>query len=352
MDYNELTEEEVVTAAKVAKRYALETKIDFDASIITRVMDKMIELKEAEKASLMRPKQKKPKNVTFNNQELDELLYSYDSEAEEIIELLRKSISEAFNRIGGDLTNPVLSQRAYRALDEDNKLLYEINSGKYVPREYDKLELDSDIHIAYEDRLSLIKLNNLRREQYYLYYKFCNEDLLNSRCHSLLEDYRQIVDELFRVINRAKDWDEKTKGFRYHNKVVHEEMETIKTFYGGMFPSNELLSGIHRNANGYILPTSFESAYAYASEIVKKAKNALDSNEYSKEKIVIPDYAAIELLADDCIRACNTIKFFDAEKYREHCIDQMRLTEEEILLFEILADEYLRKKINSINLHI
>ena len=352
MDYNELTEEEVVTAAKAAKRYALEKGIDFDPSIITNSMDKMIELKEAEKAELMRPRQKKPINVTFNNQELDELLYSYDVEADEIVGVIRKYISKSFDRIGGNLTDPVLSQRAYKALDEDNKFLYEVDSGKYVPREYDKLELAPNIGIAYEDLLLLIKLNNLRREQYYLYYKFCNEDLLNSRCHSLLEDYRRIVSELFSVINRAKDWDEKTKGFRYHNKVVHEQMEKIKTFYGGMFPSNEILHGIYRNANGYILPTSFESAYAYASEIVKKAKNALDSNGYSEEKIVIPDYAAIELLTDDCIRAGNTIKFFDAEEYRNHCIDQMHLTEEEILLFEMSADEYLRKKINLINLNI
>jgi hypothetical protein len=364
MKYDRLSNEEILNAINAARIYASKTDTDFDGKAVVSALDKVAEKKYAEfyrlnkgvtvystqgggitKISLDKPKEE----VILNDDDLAFLVAYYDGKIESTYNVLRDYLREEFERIAGNSTDFTRVENARHFVDEDEQIIEKANSGMYTPDEMKKVAGNMDSHLNWQARPLLVKLNDLRREQYYLYCKFMSKEMLKDRCLELLVNYRCAHELMCQIIKLSKEWKERAEQIKYglngEGKVIEESIPVLHQFYGDYDHPNNCFIGMDRNDNGMISSLSFESCYQLCMEQMTKERKILTENNYREKKhIVVPDVDKLVLMDDDLIRACNTIKCFNEEEYRKHCINQMHLSNEEKLIFELKADEYLQEK--------
>ncbi len=365
MKYDRLSDEEILNGIKAARSYASKTGADFDEKAVTSALDKLAQKKYAEfyrlnkgvtvyntpsgttTISLDKPKEE----VILSDDDLSFLIAYYDDKCESVYNALREYLSEEFERLAGNSTDFTRVENARHFVDEDEKIIEQANSGMFIPDEMKKVAGNTDSHLNWHARPLLVKLNDLRREQYYLYCKFMSKEKLKDRCEELLIDYRVAHESMSQIIQLSKEWKERAEMIQRspdgEGKVIVAPSPTLYYFYGDYDHPNKCFTGMDR-VNLSISPLSFESCYALCMEQIGKERKILTENNYREKKhIVISDVDILTLMDYDLIRACNTIKCFDEEEYRKHCINQMHLSEEEKLIFELKADEFLQEKINN-----
>lgn len=318
MNNVELTDEEILKAVKISRDISNREGKKFEMVLETtlRVMteEKEKKLNAQKQSEVVEEPIIQENSVTMNNDSISELIARNKEIISEMSLETEKLVQQDRN---------VVHAMDYIKKAEKGQLKASFFDPSHYSLNKSAGPIDPNLNKEFFNRIK--EINNLVRENSYIYYKTCGLDLIENERLNTIESYKQLramSEQTKQAVEAKKAWGLEAMTTKAENDI--SRFDNLNQHYVGLEGNNV---------------QSYDTTYSIASIALRINNDRIASHHYNKRY-----FEEMQQVVDKKIQELEQMS---SEQYRQYKISQMKLTPEEIAYFEQHINEFMATNENS-----
>lgn len=294
------------------------------------------------KGSIQEKNKLRSKRINYPYGEFCNIMNEYNS----VIKSLERKVDDASQNVRFEISQKYNGpyNKGFKGLSTKHEKMCEFaKAGMFNFDELKGLLSSGDFLFSNEDIQTLMQINHIQRERFYVYCSLASDHSFNYLEKETCDKY----DSVCSSIDSFKDRSFKTniesiiRGDLIDSSSNKEGPTLYDKFKGGMdYASKHMLIGVECNPSantvrGYSYDSQQAFASSFISDYIKKNRNKI---------IPLRDVESLNKISDYMKKQVKNITCMSDEDFLEHKINQMHLTDEEREKFNYKVSQFIESE--------